>query len=154
MHPLRIRGRRLHPVLVLAPLSALTTAFAADVVGTLLDAPELWIAAWYLSIAGVVAGLVAAVPGARDWLRAVPPGGGRVRATLHGLVNGLALMLFAAAWFVRGATEIPPDPAILLIEGVAVSLLVAGAWLGRSVSARQRTAPAPGPRLPRPLPGR
>jgi uncharacterized membrane protein len=44
--------------------------------------------------------------------------------------------LWMSAWYVRGAVGVPPDPALLLIEGVAAVLLGTGAWFGRRLARR------------------
>jgi nitrite reductase/ring-hydroxylating ferredoxin subunit/uncharacterized membrane protein len=135
----QFKGHPLHAMLIPFPLAFLVGAFAADVAGTLLEIPGLWVTAWYLAIAGVAGGLVAAVPGLTDYLFTVPPSSSaRKRATRHMLVNVLAIALFALAWFVRGAPEIPPDPAILLIEGVGVVLLTMGGWMGGTLVYRNQ----------------
>jgi nitrite reductase/ring-hydroxylating ferredoxin subunit/uncharacterized membrane protein len=136
---LQIKGHPLHPMLIPFPFAFLSGAFAADIVGTLLDLPGLWVTAWYLSIAGVAMGLLAAVPGVIDYLYTVPPNSsGKQRATRHGLVNVLAVALFALAWFIRGAPEVPPDSALLLIEGIAVVLLMMGGWMGGTLVYRNQ----------------
>jgi nitrite reductase/ring-hydroxylating ferredoxin subunit/uncharacterized membrane protein len=136
---LQIKGHPLHPMLIPFPIAFLVGAFVADLASTVFEAPGLPIVAWYLSIAGVVMGLVAAVPGVVDYLYTVPPNSsGRKRATRHMLVNLLALALFALVWFIRGAPEIPPDPATLLIEGVAVLLLAMGGWMGGTLVYRNQ----------------
>jgi uncharacterized membrane protein len=133
--------RPLHPVLVPFPLVLLLGTFFADAASAALGVPGLWITAWYLGIAGVVAGVVAAAAGLFDFLVRLPRvGAARRRALVHPLVNVVALALFALAWFVRGAVGVPPDPALLLIEGVAAVLLAVGAWLGRRLARRVAVA--------------
>jgi nitrite reductase/ring-hydroxylating ferredoxin subunit/uncharacterized membrane protein len=135
----QVRGHPLHPMLIPFPLAFLTGAFAADVAGTLLDVEGLWITAYYLSIGGVAMGVLAAVPGLIDYRYVVPPrSSGKRRATMHLLVNVAALLLFALAWIVRGAAEIPPDPATLLVEGIAVALLLMGGWMGGTLVYRNQ----------------
>jgi uncharacterized membrane protein len=130
-------GRPLHPVLVPFPLVLLPGAFLADAAGAALGVAGLWMAAWYLGIAGVVAGAAAAGAGLFDFIVRLPrAGAARRRAVVHLLVNGAALALFLLAWFVRGAVGVAPDPALLLIEGIAAVLLGTGAWLGRRLARR------------------
>jgi nitrite reductase/ring-hydroxylating ferredoxin subunit/uncharacterized membrane protein len=126
-------------MLIPFPLAFLTGAFFADLLGTLLEAPGFWITAWHLSIAGIAMGLVAAVPGLVDYVYTVPPrSSGKRRATWHMLVNVGAVALFALTWFVRGDAEIPPDPAILLLEGTGVVLLAMGGWMGGTLVYRNQ----------------
>lgn len=135
----QFRGHPLHPMLIPFPLAFLTGAFFADVLGVAFEAPGFWITAWHLSIAGVVMGLVAAVPGLVDYVFTVPPrSSGKRRATQHLAVNVGAVALFASTWFIRGDAEIPPDPAILLLEGIGVVLLVMGGWMGGTLVYRNQ----------------
>lgn len=133
------RSHPLHPMLIPFPFAFLVGAFAADAIGTLWNVPGLWTSAWYLAIAGVAMALVAAVPGFVDYLSTVPPKStAKRRATKHMLANLAAVALFALAWFVRGAPEIPPDPAVLLIEGVGVALLAMAGWMGGTLVYRNQ----------------
>jgi nitrite reductase/ring-hydroxylating ferredoxin subunit len=84
-----------------------------------------------LSLVGIVAALIAAVPGFIDYFTTVPPkSSGKKRATKHMLVNLGAVILFAAAWAIRGASEAFPATSVLALEGIGLVLLTAGGWMG------------------------
>jgi len=135
----QFRGHPIHAMLIPFPLAFLTGAFLADLAGLFLDVEPLWTVAWYLAIAGVIAGLIAAVPGLVDYLFTVPPNSSaKTRATRHMLVNAGALVIFLLAWYVRGAPGLPPDPAIVLVEAVGVVLLVMGGWMGGTLVYRNQ----------------
>jgi nitrite reductase/ring-hydroxylating ferredoxin subunit/uncharacterized membrane protein len=134
-----IGGHPLHAMLVHFPIAFLTGAFLSDAAGLVLDLDTLWPVGWYLTAAGVVGGIAAAIPGVIDYLRTVPPrSSARRRATWHMLVNVGALLVFALAWFIRGAPGVPPDPALVLIEGVGVALIAAGGWMGATLVFRNQ----------------
>jgi nitrite reductase/ring-hydroxylating ferredoxin subunit/uncharacterized membrane protein len=125
------RSHPVHPALIPFPLAFLVGALAADVAGRALARPELWMVGWHLAAAGVVAGLVAAVPGVIDYRATVPPdSSGKERARKHGLANAAALALFAAAWWIRGGAEAPPGALVLGLQGVGAVLLGMGGWMG------------------------
>lgn len=127
----QIGSHPLHPMLIPFPVAFLVGAFVADVIGYLYEVPGLWAAATYATMAGVATALVAAVPGFVDYLYVLPPrSSGRRRATKHMLANLGAVALFGLAWWIRGGPQIPPDPALLVIEGAGVVLLMAGGWMG------------------------
>jgi nitrite reductase/ring-hydroxylating ferredoxin subunit/uncharacterized membrane protein len=127
----QIKSHPLHPMLIPFPIAFLVGAFAADFVGYLHPLPGLWAAATYATMAGLAMGLLAAVPGVIDYFYVVPPrSSGRRRATWHALVNVGALAVFGLALWIRGGPEIPPDPALLAIEGFGVVLLAMGGWMG------------------------
>jgi nitrite reductase/ring-hydroxylating ferredoxin subunit/uncharacterized membrane protein len=133
------KGHPIHPALIPFPFAFLAGAFGFDLAGTLLGRPTFWTTGAHLAIAGVVAGLVAAVPGTLDYFTRVPPNStGKTRATKHGLVNVSALVLFTAGWFMRGAADVQPDAAVLLLEAVAVGLLTAGGWMGGTLVVRNQ----------------
>jgi nitrite reductase/ring-hydroxylating ferredoxin subunit/uncharacterized membrane protein len=135
----QFRSHPIHAMLIPFPIGLLVGAFIADLGGALLDNPHLWLVAWYLAIGGVAMGLVAAVPGFIDYVRTVPPkSSAKTRATKHMLVNVGAVAIFAFAWWIRGAPEVAPGLAILLMEGVGVLLLTMGGWMGGTLVYRNQ----------------
>jgi uncharacterized membrane protein len=128
----KLFGHPIHPMLIPFPLGLLGTAVLFDLIALVGgDWSSLARAAVYMIAAGVLAGLLAAVFGAIDWLAI--PGGTRARriATLHGLGNVVIVALFAIAWLLRN--DDPPEdaaglPIVLEIVGV-LGALVTG-WLG------------------------
>jgi nitrite reductase/ring-hydroxylating ferredoxin subunit/uncharacterized membrane protein len=133
------RGHPIHPALIPFPIAFLTGALLFDAVGVLLDRAALWTTGSHLAIAGVVMALVAAVPGAIDYFRTVPPQStGKQRATRHALINITATLLFAAAWLVRRGTGGEPGAAILALEVAGTSLLMMGGWMGGVLAFRNQ----------------
>jgi uncharacterized membrane protein/nitrite reductase/ring-hydroxylating ferredoxin subunit len=127
----QVKSHPLHPMLIPFPIAFFVGAFVADVIGYLYPLPGLWAAATYATMAGVAMALVAAVPGLIDYLYVVPPrSSARRRATWHAVANVGALAVFALALWIRGGPEIPPDPALLVIEAAGVVLLTMGGWMG------------------------
>jgi nitrite reductase/ring-hydroxylating ferredoxin subunit len=69
----------------------------------------------------------------------VPPrSSGKKRATKHMLVNLGAVILFAAAWAVRGNSDALPSMTVLVCEGIAIALLTAGGWMGGVLVSRNQ----------------
>jgi nitrite reductase/ring-hydroxylating ferredoxin subunit/uncharacterized membrane protein len=125
------KGHPIHPALIPFPFAFLYGAFFFDLVGRLIAVPSLWTAGAYLSLVGIVAALVAAVPGFIDYFKTVPPkSSGKRRATRHMLANLSAVILFLAAWIVRDHVLQFPGGAVLVLEGAGVALLTAGGWMG------------------------
>jgi nitrite reductase/ring-hydroxylating ferredoxin subunit/uncharacterized membrane protein len=133
------KGHPLHAALIPFPFAFLTGAFVFDVLGRWLDRPALWTTGAHLAIAGIVFALIAAVPGALDYVYTVPPRStGKTRAKKHLTVNLSAVVLFALATYIRGAAGVAPDPVILVVEGGAVGLLIAGGWMGGTLVYRNQ----------------
>ena len=81
----KILGHPIHPILIVFPLGLLATAVIFDIVGLVSRDPRWAEFATYLTAAGVVGGLLAAIPGTIDWL-AIPRG---TRAKRVGLIHGV-----------------------------------------------------------------
>jgi nitrite reductase/ring-hydroxylating ferredoxin subunit/uncharacterized membrane protein len=125
------RGHPIHPALIPFPFAFLYGAFLFDLAGRVAERPSWWTTGAYLGLVGIVAALIAAVPGFIDYFTTVPPkSSGKQRATRHMLVNLAAVVLFAAAWAVRGESAALPDLTVLALEGIGVALLTAGGWMG------------------------
>jgi nitrite reductase/ring-hydroxylating ferredoxin subunit/uncharacterized membrane protein len=122
------KAHPIHPALIPFPFAFLTGALLFDVAGLILDRGSFHQTAAHLGIAGVASGLLAAVPGAVDYLQSVPPrSSAKSRALRHALGNVTALVLFAAAWWLRG-----PDGGVSTVSLAAETL--GGAVLAYSAS--------------------
>lgn len=148
----KLLGHPIHPMFIPFPLGLLGSAVLFDLIALIGgDWPSLAHAAFYMIAAGILAGLLAAVFGAIDWLAI--PGGTRAKgiATLHGLGNVVIVALFAVAWLLRNGD--PPDdaaglPIVLEVVGV-LGALVTG-WLGGELVDRLGVGVATGANLDAP----
>jgi uncharacterized membrane protein/nitrite reductase/ring-hydroxylating ferredoxin subunit len=133
------QGHPIHPALIPFPFAFLYGAFFFDLAGRIAERPTWWTTGAYLSCVGIIAALVAAVPGFIDYFYTVPPkSSGKQRATKHMLVNLGAVALFAAAWAIRGDAQAIPDTTVLVLEGVALALLTIGGWMGGVLVSRNQ----------------
>ena len=129
----KILGHAAHPILIVFPLGLLATAVIFDVIRLVTGDAKWSDVAYYLIGAGVIGGVVAAVPGLIDWL-AIPAGTRAKRIGLwHAVGNDVVLVLFAVSWWLRrGVAQPPHDPTSLALAlsfaGGALSLLTG--WLG------------------------
>jgi nitrite reductase/ring-hydroxylating ferredoxin subunit/uncharacterized membrane protein len=133
------RGHPIHPALIPFPLAFLYGAFFFDLAGVLLDRPGFWTTGGYLIVAGVLMGLVAAIPGTIDYFSTVPPDStGRQRAQKHALANGSALVLFAIAWLLRPDAGAAPGLSTLGLEAVGLVAITMGSWMGGTLVTRNQ----------------
>jgi len=133
------RGHPSHPALIPFPFAFLIGAFLFDLAGVWLGRPALWSTGAHLAVAGVIAGLIAAIPGTIDYKFTVPPNStGKKRATKHALINISALVLFSLARWLRGDAGAEPATAILGIEGFGALALMAGGWMGGTLVNRNQ----------------
>jgi uncharacterized membrane protein len=118
-------------MLIAFPLGLLTTAVIFDLVYLITDRTSFAVAAAYAIGAGVIGGLVAAIPGWIDWVK-IPAGTRAKRIGLvHGAGNMVVTALFALSWLLRSdGTRWEPDAWSLLCSFAGVALAGGTAWLG------------------------
>src|SRR5213082_150325 len=125
----KLFGHPIHQMLIVFPLGLLATSFFFDIGWLATKRPGLGIAAYWMIIAGIVGGLIAAVFGLIDWL-AIPRGTrAKMIGAWHGGGNVVVVALFAASWWLRRGAEVPSTAAIVLSAFAVVLDLITG-WLG------------------------
>lgn len=130
-------GHPIHPMLIPFPFAFLIGAVLFDAAGWLREVPEWWTTGGHLSAAGIVAAVLAAIPGSIDYLYTVPPdSSAKARATRHMQVNLSAVALFAGAWWIRGGPLVRPDIVVLGLEVLGFGLLCAGGYMGGTLVSR------------------
>ncbi len=126
-----IKGHPIHPMLIAFPVAFLVSAFGCNLIGALFGMPAWWTTGAWLALAGIIAALVAAVPGIVDYIYTVPPNSSaKTRATWHMVVNFGAVGLFIVAWILRGSASAEPGGAVILLEAGGLVLLSSGGWMG------------------------
>jgi nitrite reductase/ring-hydroxylating ferredoxin subunit/uncharacterized membrane protein len=124
-----VKSHPVHPALIPFPFAFLLGALLFDAAGWWTERVEWTFTGMHLVEAGLVAGLVAAVPGVLDYWKRVPPkSSAQKRAFSHGLANVAALVLFTSSWFLRRADGL--TPVALAVEVVGAGALVYAGWLG------------------------
>jgi nitrite reductase/ring-hydroxylating ferredoxin subunit/uncharacterized membrane protein len=133
------KGHPVHAMLIPFPIAFFVGAFVADLIGFLRGADVVPGMAGMLAIAGVVMGLVAAVPGAVDLLRTVPPdSSGRTRGVRHALANVGAVVLFVVGLWLRGGVQELPSALSLSAWAAGLVLLTMGGWMGGTLVYRNQ----------------
>ncbi len=126
----KLFGHPIHQMLIVFPLGLLATAVIFDLVRLAGGDPTWSLVAYWMTGAGVIGGLCAALFGVIDWLK-IPAGTRAYRLGLvHGLGNVGVVALFAISWFLRRPTPTTPSvlAIVLLLAGGALSLVTG--WLG------------------------
>lgn len=132
----KLLGHSVHQMLIVFPLGLLATSLLFDLAWLLTDSPTMAATAWWLQVAGLIGGVVAAPFGTIDWL-SIPAGTRAKRiGAVHGLGNVVVLLLFlASAWLRR---EAPETPAAwhLVPSFVGGGIALFTAWLGGELVSR------------------
>jgi uncharacterized membrane protein len=128
---LKLLGHPVHPMLIVFPLGLLATSVAFDVVALVQSNPTWYEISFWMIVAGIVGGLLAAVFGLIDWL-AIPTNTRAKRiGLLHGGSNLIVVLLFIASWWMRrGAEGRVPSASALALSFVAVVMALVAGWLG------------------------
>lgn len=130
------KAHPLHPALIPFPFAFLSGAALFDLTALLWQRDTLSLTAAHLTLAGIAAGLLAAVPGVIDYLYTVPPASsGRSRARRHGIGNVVALGLFSAAFAAR-ASDWTASTATVGLELAGLLVLGYAGWLGGTLVTR------------------
>jgi uncharacterized membrane protein len=147
----KVLGHGAHPILIVYPLGLLSTAVIFDIINLVRPSPGLTIASHWMIAAGVIGGLVAAVPGFVDWL-AIPKETRAKRVGLyHAILNDIVLVLFAVSWWWRrGAHFHQPDAVALACSFVGFALALVSGWLGGELVERHAMAVHDGANLDAP----
>jgi uncharacterized membrane protein len=126
-------GHSIHPMLIVFPLGLLSTSLVWDI-ARLSSGNGMWgFAAFWTIVAGVIGGLVAAIPGFIDWM-AIPSG---TRA--HGVgiwhmgLNVLVLALFVFSLILRANAPLGYTLAAwpnFLPGWIGIGVALVSGWLG------------------------
>src|SRR5215203_2361219 len=97
----KILGHSIHQQLIVFPLGLLGTAVIFDAIYLANGNETMAQVAFWMMVAGIVGGLVAAPFGWIDWF-AIPRGTrAKTIGLAHGLTNVTVMGLFAASWLLR-----------------------------------------------------
>jgi uncharacterized membrane protein len=148
----KVLGHPLHQMLIVFPLGLLVTSVIFDAIYYFGGHNSRWAdISYWMIVAGLLGGLMAAVPGWIDWFAI--PSGTRAKAIglWHGLGNAFGVLgFFGVSWFLRrNAPGNPSDIALVLSLG---GLLIGGvtAWLGGELVDRLGVGVDPGAALDAP----
>lgn len=132
----RLFGHPIHQMLIVFPLGLLGTSVVFDLLAIAWNDGQWAVIAYYLILAGILGGLLAAPFGTIDWLAI--PSGTRAKSVgaLHAVGNVVVLLLFAVSAWLRQGTPADPPALALLLAFMAVGLSLVTAWLGGELVGR------------------
>ena len=126
----KLLGHPIHPMLIPFPLGLLITSVIFDIIRLLTGNGTFSEVAFWMIIAGIVGGLLAAVFGLIDFL-AIPAGTRAKQIGLyHGVGNVVVVGFFLASWFLRLGAPANPSTLALILSFLGVALGGVTGWLG------------------------
>jgi uncharacterized membrane protein len=129
-------GHSVHQMLIVFPLGLLATSVVFDLVFLANQEPEMAIAAYWTQAAGLIGALVAAPFGLLDWKR-IPQGTRAKRVgAMHGIGNGIVVVLFLFSWLLRTDPSYQPTALAQLFSFTGAALAFITGWLGGELVAR------------------
>jgi len=133
---IKILGHPVHPMLVAYPIAFYTATFVCYIVYNSNHVAFWFKVAYIANLAGIIMAAVAALPGFIDWLGIPSATKAKKTGLFHMLCNVIALILFAACFFLQKDkwNEVNPDigSAIPLTAIGFLITLIAG-FLGFSL---------------------
>lgn len=147
----KLFGHPIHPMLIVFPLGLLATAVIFDILYLITGNDTFPVVSYWMIVAGIIGGLLAAVFGFIDWLAI--PGGTRAKAIglWHGAGNVVIVVLFAISWLLRMNRQgYLPDGLPFILELVAAVLALITGWLGGELVYRLRVGVDQGAHLDAP----
>jgi len=142
--PASLGRHPIHPMLIPFPLALWFSSFVADVIYLWRGNPVWrdWIA-FYTLLGGTIMAVVAAVPGLIDWLSITDREVKKI-ANWHARLNVIALLIFAASFYLRttsGAELVGGSYTIpFVLSVIGVILITISGWLGGELVFRHGVA--------------
>ena len=127
----KLFGHAIHPILIVFPLGLLTTGVIFDIVFLVGGNPVMAAVAYWMIVAGIIGGLLAAPFGWIDWFAI--PSNTRAKSVglLHGVGNMIVVLLFVGSWAFRTySAEGLPGAIPYLFSFSALALAAVTGWLG------------------------
>ncbi|HEX6929161.1 MAG TPA: DUF2231 domain-containing protein [Gammaproteobacteria bacterium] len=126
----KVLGHPVHPMLVVFPLGLFGASLVFDLVRLAVDNAELSVVAWWMILAGIIGGLLAAPFGFIDWLAIPANTRAKSIGLLHGSGNLLIVLIFAANWILRSGNPEQPGVLAYALSIIGVGLALVTGWLG------------------------
>jgi uncharacterized membrane protein len=123
-------GHPVHQMLIVFPLGLLATAVIFDIIYLVGGGRPMSEVAYWLIVAGIIGGFLAAPFGWVDWFAI--PRGTRAKSVgvWHGAGNTIVLALFIASWFLRRDLPERPEPFAFVLSFLGAGLALFTGWLG------------------------
>ena len=122
-------GHPIHPMLIVFPLGLLATSVIFDILYFSRTELDFAIASYYMTAAGIVGAVLAAIFGLADWLNIPVSTRAKTVGLWHGAGNIVVTLLFLTSWYLRRGVYIP-DSTTFTLSLIGVLLALVTGWLG------------------------
>jgi uncharacterized membrane protein len=126
----KVLGHPIHQMLIPFPFGLLATAVIFNIIYLVWGNPTMATVAYWMIIAGIVGGFVAAPFGLIDYLTIPKATRARSVGLLHGVGNVFVLLLFVGSWLMRRDAPELPDTLALVLSFAGFALAGLTGWLG------------------------
>ena len=126
-------GHPIHPMLVHFPVGFLVLSFLLDLVSLVFpEVPGLLRGSFYAMLLGIIAALLAAVPGIVDYSEIRRDHPGKVVATRHMILNLMVVAIYGINLWIRSSALSDPKISLLpfLLSIIGIGLLSVSGYLG------------------------
>ncbi|HEX6278314.1 MAG TPA: DUF2231 domain-containing protein [Polyangiaceae bacterium] len=133
---IKVLDHPVHPMLVAFPITLFTMTLVAFIVYAVGGDLTWYRVGYWANVAGVIAALVAAVPGFIDWLGIPNHLEAKRVGVLHMVLNLIVVAVFAINLGVQGSYSddvAPPATIAVLLSAVGVVTLLVSGYLGWSL---------------------
>jgi uncharacterized membrane protein len=126
----KLLGHAMHPILIVFPLGLLSTGVVFDVIHLIWGNLTMATVAYYMIVAGIIGGILAAVPGWIDWFAIRSGTRAKSVGLIHGVGNAVVLLLFIGSWWLRRYAPERPETFAYILSFAGAGLALFTGWLG------------------------
>ena len=118
-------------MLIVFPLGLLGASVVFDIIRIVSGHAAFAMVSYWLIAAGIVGGVLAAIPGLIDWYAIPMATRAKSVGRRHAIVVVIAIAIFFVSWRIRaGAVDFVASPIALALSILAAFLASIGGWLG------------------------
>ena len=127
----KLAGHPIHPMLIVFPLGLLGASLGFDIAYLTSANGEFATVSYWMIVAGIIGGLLAALFGAIDWWAIPDHTRAKAIGLWHGLGNVVVVLLFIVNWWLRSdVAGHVPDGAPFMLSCIAIAMAILTGWLG------------------------
>ena len=143
----KIFGHAIHPIMIVFPLGLLGTAAIFDALYLITLNRTLPVASFWMLVAGLIGGVIAALFGFIDWLNIPSDTRAKSVGLYHAIVMDVALVLFAVALYLRWSTPDTPAMIATICSFAGLAFALVGGWFGGELVERLGVSVSPNANL-------